>query len=201
MVVLSDVPASNAQIATTLPLGLVAVFVGATNGIGGYSLKDFAQHAPKPHVCFVGRSPDAGDRIAKDRKELSPGGEINFIKADFGLFKSVDKIYREICSKEKNINLLLLREGLHIFLAMAYYARVRSIGNLTPFIRPAKNLRRVVTVLAMGKEGPILKDEFQSGRIPFTNVRGQNVSRTDFMLEHIAQNASEASCVHEQSGL
>lgn len=111
MVSLSDVQSSNAQIATALPQGLVAVFVGATNGIGEYSLKEFARHARKPRVYFVGRSQDAADRIAGECRELNPEGEFTFIKADVSLLKSVDDVCREIKSKENTINLLFLTCG------------------------------------------------------------------------------------------
>lgn len=229
MVSLSDVQASNAQIVTALPPGLIAVFVGATNGIGEYSLKEFARHAQKPRVYFVGRSQEAGDRITKECQELSLGGEFIFIKADVSLLKSVDEVCREIKSKEKTINLLFMTcgsalahvgkyltrsltrvsmlmlaidtsEGLHMFMALVYYGRTRFIVNLLPQIRKAENLRRVVTVLAAGNEGPIFKDDFQSRNIPFRNVRGHNVSMTDFMLEHIAQSAPEVSFVHDYPG-
>ncbi|KAJ5675076.1 Short-chain dehydrogenase/reductase SDR [Penicillium maclennaniae] len=207
--------ASNAQIAATLPPGLVAVFVGATNGIGEYPLKESSRHAQKLRVYFVGRSQGAGDHIAKECQELSPRGEFIFIKADVSLLKTVDEVCREIYSKEKTINLLFLtcgpalayavlamdtREGLQIFMALPYYAHARFIVKLLPFIRLAKNLRRVVTVFAAGNEGPILKDDFQSRKIPFGNVRGHNVSMTDFMLVHIAQGAAKVGFVHDYRG-
>jgi hypothetical protein len=43
MVSLTAVQASNSCIASSLPLGLVAIFVGATSGIGEYTLKQFAK--------------------------------------------------------------------------------------------------------------------------------------------------------------
>ncbi len=111
MVSLSDVQSSNAQIATALPAGLVAVFIGATNGIGEYSLKEFARHARKPRVYFVGRSQEAGDRITKECRELNPEAELTFIQADVSLLKAVDDVCRKIKSKEKTINLLFLTCG------------------------------------------------------------------------------------------
>ena len=111
MVSLSDVQSSNAQIATALPSGLVAVFVGGTSGIGEYSLKEFARHARKPRVYFVGRSQEAGDRIARECRELNAEGEFIFIKADVSLLKAVDDVCREIKRKEKTINLLFLTCG------------------------------------------------------------------------------------------
>ncbi|KAK4031965.1 hydrogenase/reductase-like protein [Parachaetomium inaequale] len=211
MVSLSDVQSSNAQIATTLPPGLVAVFIGATNGIGEYSLKEFARHARKPRVYFVGRSQEAGDRITGECRELNPEAEFTFIQADVSLLKTVDDVCREIKGKEKTINLLFLTcgsalahfdtsEGLHIFMALAYYARTRFIVNLLPLLRQAPSLRRVVTVLAAGHEGPIHTKDFQSRNIPFRGVRGHTVSMTDMMLEHIAQRAPEVSFVHDYPG-
>lgn len=112
MVTLSDVQASNAQIPTALPSGLVAVFVGATNGIGESTLMEFASHARQPRVYFVGRSQEAGDRIAAECRQLNPDGEFTFIKADLSLMRNVDDVCREIESKENVINLLFLSCGV-----------------------------------------------------------------------------------------
>lgn len=112
MVTLSDVQASNAQIPTALPSGLVAVFVGATNGIGESTLMEFARHARQARVYLVGRSQDAGDRISAECRQLNPGGEFTFIKADLSLMRNVDDVCREIESKENVINLLFLSCGV-----------------------------------------------------------------------------------------
>lgn len=85
-------------------------------------------------------------------------------------------------------------------MALAYYARTRFIVNLLPLLRQAPSLRRVVTVLAAGHEGPIHTNDFQSRNIPFTNVRGHSISMTDMMLEHVAQEAPEVSFVHDYPG-
>lgn len=111
MVTLTDVQASNAQIPTALPQGLVAVFVGATNGIGEYAMKEFARYARQPRVYFVGRSQEAGDRIAAECRQVNSEGEFFFIKADVSLLENVDDVCRKIASKEKCINLLFLTCG------------------------------------------------------------------------------------------
>jgi hypothetical protein len=85
-------------------------------------------------------------------------------------------------------------------MALAYYARTRFILNLLPLLRQAPSLRRVVTVLAAGHEGPIDADDFQSRNVPLRNVRGHNVSMTDLMLEHMATLAPEVSFVHDYPG-
>jgi short-subunit dehydrogenase len=111
MVSLSEVQASNALIASSLPSGLVGVFVGATSGIGETTLRQFAKYTTSPRCYFVGRSQDAGDRIAVECKELNPNGKYNFIKADISLIRTVDKVCQDIISQEKSINVLVLSQG------------------------------------------------------------------------------------------
>lgn len=111
MVSLRDVQSSNSRIAAALPPRLVAVFVGATNGIGETTLKQFARHAQQPRVYFIGRSQEAGDRIASECNALNSEGEYIFIKADTSLIRTVDDICLDIKSKEKSVNLLFLSTG------------------------------------------------------------------------------------------
>ena len=111
MVSLSDVQSSNSRIASALPPGLVAVFVGATSGIGETTLKQFAKHTRQSRIYFVGRSQEAGDRIAAECKALNSEGEYIFIKADISLIRTVDNVCRDIKSKETAVNLLFLSTG------------------------------------------------------------------------------------------
>ena len=111
MVSLTDVQSSNSRIASSLPPGLVAVFVGATSGIGETSLKQFAKYTTRPRVYFVGRSQEAGDRIKGECQALNPEGEYIFIKADTSLIRNVDSVCKDIKSKEKAVNLLFLSTG------------------------------------------------------------------------------------------
>lgn len=112
MVSLSAVQLSNSLISTTLPPNLVALFVGATSGIGESTLKQFAKHAVKPRIYFIGRSQDAGDRITLELTAINPGGNYNFIKADVSLIRKVDDVCQEIKAKEKALNVLFLSQGL-----------------------------------------------------------------------------------------
>lgn len=113
MVLLPEVESSNIQISTSLPRDLVAVFVGATNGIGETTLRQFARftNGLRPKVIFVGRAQDAGDRIAKECKALSPDGEFTFMKADVGLIKGVDEVCGRIQKSVGTINLLFMSQG------------------------------------------------------------------------------------------
>jgi NADP-dependent 3-hydroxy acid dehydrogenase YdfG len=111
MVTLSATEASNLKISSDLPAGLVAVFVGATSGIGEYALKAFAKQAKSPKVYFVGRSQDAANRITAECRELNPAGQYIFIKSDVSLLKNVDTVCQQILAKEDSINLLFQTQG------------------------------------------------------------------------------------------
>ncbi|KAJ6188547.1 hypothetical protein N7519_003455 [Penicillium mononematosum] len=211
MVSLPDVQSSNAQIANTLPAGLVAVFVGATNGIGEAALKEFARSTRSPHAYFIGRSQEAAARITAECRQLNPEGEFTFIKADVSLIRNVDSVCRELQSKERTINILFLScgticfgedtsEGLHVMAATGYYARTRFIINLLPNLKQATGLRRVVSVLAGGHEGPIDVTDFQGKTMSMLKIRGHIVSMTDMALEILAEQAPEVTFINDYPG-
>lgn len=114
MVSLDAMRASNAHIPTFLPPGLVAVFAGATSGIGEATLKEFVRHAViavRPKVFFLGRGQASGDRITKELKTLNSEGQYTFVACDLSLMRNVDEACRQIKEKETTINLLFLTIG------------------------------------------------------------------------------------------
>lgn len=111
MVVLEKVQNSIAQVAQTYPAGLVAVFAGATAGIGETSLREFARHTPKPRIYIIGRSKDACDRLDRDLKSVNPKGQYTFIRSDISLLRNVDDVCRQIREKESAINVLFMSQG------------------------------------------------------------------------------------------
>lgn len=111
MVALDKVQQSNAQIGTTYPAGLVAVFAGATAGIGETSLREFARHTSKPRIYIVGRSQEACDRLDADLKNVNPEGQYTFIRSDVSLLRNVDDVCRQIRDKESAINVLFMSQG------------------------------------------------------------------------------------------
>jgi NAD(P)-dependent dehydrogenase (short-subunit alcohol dehydrogenase family) len=195
MVALPTVRTSNALLSTKVP-GLVAVFVGATSGIGECSLKAFAKHTRKPRTYFIGRSQEAGDRIRAECQAINPQGEFIFMKVDTSLIRNVDKACAEIKAKENTINILflstgtfartstfdpILMEGLRLSLAdvyvateeglltaisLAYYSRTRFITNLLTLLQSAPSLRRVVSVFCGTKEGPLDPNDFGCKNAP-----------------------------------
>ncbi|KAI0116238.1 hydrogenase/reductase-like protein [Hypoxylon sp. NC0597] len=211
MVSLNAIRDSNSRIAAELPAGLVAVFVGATSGIGETSLKQFVKCAIKPRIYFIGRSETAAERIKNELRSLNRDGEYTFLKYDTSLLLNVDQACRDIRDKESTINLLFIstgtlvtgtqtQEGLHLFAALTYYSRIRFIVNLLPLIQAASSLRRVVTVFAGTKEGPIFPNDFAGYTLGFGSGRGHFTSMITLALENIAREAPEVSFVHDYPG-
>lgn len=210
MVRLNLIQASNASI-SSITFPLVAVFVGATSGIGEATLKQFARYAVKPRVYFVGRSQEAADRIIVECKIVNKNGEYNFIKADTSLIKEVDAVCQEIQEKEDEINLLFLsvgalkfgmktEEGLHYPIALAYHGRTRFTLNLLPQLENAKGLRRVVSVFTGTKEGPIDFRDIQGFKTTPMKGRGHASSMVTLSMEAIASKAPTVSFIHDFPG-
>ncbi|KAI0490026.1 NAD(P)-binding protein [Xylaria cf. heliscus] len=212
MVSLTTVRSSNALISSTLPNGLVALFVGGTSGVGEAALKKFAQYSVRPRAYFVGRSQEAADRIVAECQALNPAGRYIFRKADVSLIRVVDEVCEEIKAQEQAINLLFLScgvssmdrsktaEGIHLLAALNYYARIRFIDNLLPLIRSAPGFRRVVSVGGGGYESEVDTTDIPALRVPLDKIRGHLTSVVTLGLEAIAPTAPEVSFVHDYPG-
>ncbi|KAL0572605.1 hypothetical protein V5O48_009358 [Marasmius crinis-equi] len=212
MVNLEQIHFSNASISSSLPSGLIAVFVGATSGIGEYSLKAFAKHARRPKIYFVGRSEEAATRIVEECNKLNKGGEYVFIKSDVSLIRNVDKVCEEIKQKEKQVDLLFqsqgtlnikkqTEEGLPVAYALSYASRFRFTQNLLPLLRETTSLKRVVTVFAGTKEGSIDESDWLSqNKASMGAAAAHMVSILTLSLEILAKEAPDLSFVHSYPG-
>lgn len=107
---LTQVQASNATI-SSLPPGLVAVFVGATSGIGEAALKEFVKNAKKPKCYLVGRSEQAANRIIGECKSINSDAHVVFMQADVSLIREVDRLCEDIKGMEDTVNILFLSAG------------------------------------------------------------------------------------------
>ncbi|THW69377.1 hypothetical protein D6D19_08419 [Aureobasidium pullulans] len=203
MVALETIRASNSRIASTLPSGLVAIFVGATNGVGEATVRQFAKYASAPRVYLIGRSQDAGTRIVNECRALNAKGEFTFISEDTSLMRNVDEICETIKQKEKSVNLLFLTigtlqtgkttvEGLHYPAAIAVHARNRFINNLLPLINNATSLRRVIS---------IQMDDFQGWHMKLMANRDHAASITTLSLESHHKDNPKVSFVHNFPGV
>ncbi|KLJ07874.1 hypothetical protein EMPG_16656 [Blastomyces silverae] len=212
MVSLTEVKSSNSLIPSTLTPGLVAVFVGATSGIGESTLKAFAKYAKQPRAYFVGRSRDAADRIVAECEALNPEGEYIFIQADISLIRVVDDVCEQIKAKESALNMLVLSAGvplldrsetsekLHALPALIYYSRMRFITNMLPLLQCGASLRRVVTVAGGTHEGLLDPTDFPALRLPLKELRGHLASLVTLGLEAVSRIAPDVSFIHCHPG-
>lgn len=228
MVSLEDIRAHNAQVSSSFPPGLVALFVGATSGIGAATLKAFAKNTRSPRAYFVGRSQEAADQIVAECKTLNPEGEYIFIPADVSLIRVVDEVCAQIKAKETQLNLLCLSqgvasfdrigmvlhqsfnivvdrvpetpEGIHLLTALAHYSRARFITQLLPLVQRASSIRRVLTVGAAGLEGAMDTSDFPALRVPFEKIRPHIASLLTLALEAMARKAPGVSFIHDYPG-
>ncbi|KAH7126320.1 hypothetical protein B0J13DRAFT_627912 [Dactylonectria estremocensis] len=211
MVAFPTVQKANLLARSTLPGGLVAVFAGATAGIGEAALKAFTKHTLQPKIYFIGRSQDAGDRILRELKVLNPEGTYLFVKADMSLLKNVDDVCTDIKKKENAINVLFMSqgtlrfgvdtaEGLPLITAVSLYSRTRLTINLLDHLRKASSVRRVVTVMAGTKEGPIFADDIPGRNVPLRGARGHLCTTLTLSLDALSRKAPEVSFIHNFPG-
>ncbi|KAJ3993243.1 hypothetical protein F5050DRAFT_1578038 [Lentinula boryana] len=199
MVSLSEIYTSNALITSSLPPRLVSVFVGGTSGIGESTLKAFVSYAVQPKVYIVGRNNASAERIIGECRFLGPEGhvgeaEVIFLQADLSSMKTVEGV--------------LTPEGLHAFLATAYYDRILIIHLLAPLLLSATDshpgLARVVSVACGCDEGIIEPSDFSALRIPSNALRGHIGTLTTLTLEALATNIgpdNSVTFIHANPGL
>ncbi|KAK5174384.1 uncharacterized protein LTR77_001464 [Saxophila tyrrhenica] len=162
MVRLETARAANDRLVSKHPL--VAVFVGATTGIGEYSLRCLAETASKAtqgrglRIYLVGRNATAADKILGDCRKLCPEGEFQFVKGgNLALMQDVDAACEDIEKRESakpgaRVDTLVqsqavlklegpreeTKEGLDSSMSLLYYSRVRFITKLLPLLRASK---------------------------------------------------------------
>jgi hypothetical protein len=109
MVAIKDVRASNAAFKASRP-SVVAVFVGATSGIGLSTLEKLAA-ASDATLYVLGRSKASATPLLDNLAKINPEARVNFIETEIGLIKNVDKACEEIAAKEKKIDILFMSPG------------------------------------------------------------------------------------------
>lgn len=208
MVDLTTIRAANAN----LPSHLTAVFVGGTSGIGLYTLLALARHSSNPNIYIIGRSQTAANSIFADLKTINKTGTYTFIPSDVSLMKNVDTVCAQIKEKEKFINILCLSQGtlstgqetiedMHATASLILHSRMRFTLNLLPLLEAAPTLRRVVSIFAATKEGPITATELQMRTLknPLA-ARGQAASAVTLLMEVAQRRAPSVSFVHTYPG-
>jgi hypothetical protein len=85
--------------------------------------------------------------------------------------------------------------------ALAVHSRTRFIVNLLPLLQKATALRRVVSVFAATKEGPINTTDFQGWKLPLMAQRGHASSIVTLSLETLSKKAPDVSFIHNFPGV
>lgn len=109
MIVLEAIHKSNTRI-SELPEGLVALFLGATSGIGQSTLLQFSKYAVRPRVYIVARRASATSEILTELRAENPGGTYTIIEKDVSL----------VCETNEVVEFVKARENPRISFVHAY---------------------------------------------------------------------------------
>ncbi|KAE8447392.1 hypothetical protein EG329_010806 [Mollisiaceae sp. DMI_Dod_QoI] len=193
--------------------GLVAVFVGATSGIGMGTLKQFAKYARAPKVYILGRSKAAATPLLNEIKASNPQGTFEFIETEISLMKNVDLACDQIKANEKKVDILFLSpgylsfdsrvesvEGMDIPHALRYYTRLRFVYDLMPLLLESPN-PRVVSILAGGQETAIdINDLEVRNDFSFMKAAKNGTTQTTLAFEELAKSYPSISFIHKYPG-
>jgi NAD(P)-dependent dehydrogenase (short-subunit alcohol dehydrogenase family) len=177
MVTISEARNLNASFSPAYPLP-VAVFLGGTSGIGEAMAKLFARLTKgNAHIIIIGRNKTAADNIIASFPTPPEGGQAihEFVHCDATLMKNIDATTKDLLARLPKINFLILspgylsargrdetEEGIDKSMALRYYTRFKFIRDLMPLLRKAKDAKedaKVLSVLAAGQNGKIIRDD------------------------------------------
>jgi NAD(P)-dependent dehydrogenase (short-subunit alcohol dehydrogenase family) len=209
---LNNVRLSNKSL-QALPPGLVAVFAGATAGIGLGTLRQLAKYANGPRVYIIGRSEEKASHIIDKLKKINPMGTFIFIGGQLSLIKDVDRMCQQIEKYESHIDILCMSpgylsfkgrqdtsEGLETDLVLQYYSRQRLVTNLLPLLLKSAS-PRVLSVLAAGSEGAIDKEDLEvHNKYSFVKATLGAATMTTLMFEELAKKHPTVSFIHVNPG-
>lgn len=206
--------AANQAFAARRVANPVAVFVGATSGIGEAVMKKFTKYTVSPKIYFVGRNQTAGSRILAELKELNQTATVTFIQtSDISLLNNANAVAAEIKAKESHLNLLVMSQGQMTFqgrdetsegldrkLSTHYYSRALLTTAFLPLLQEASNDvlgSRVISVFSPGSEGPVLEDDFElKTGFSLSQAAKQAASFNSFMMETLSQKYPNVGFLH-----
>lgn len=81
-----------------------------------------------------------------------------------------------------------------------HFSRARFIQQLLPELQAATSLKRVVSVFAATKEGPLFADDLNGTKVPVIKARGHAASLVTAGMLRLAQQAPDVSFVHTFPG-
>lgn len=89
----------------------VALFVGATSGIGLGVLREFTRQAVNPRIYFVARNANTAAVTADELRRLNTGAKVEIIEKNVSLIKDAAKVAEIVKAKESSLDLLFMSVG------------------------------------------------------------------------------------------
>ena len=112
MVNIKTIRQSNARFANEQQTGLVAVFAGATSGIGANTLAKMVQELRRSTFYVLGRSAARFASLREKLENLNPSCRIVFIQAEVSLVADTDAACKQITAAESKVDFLYMSAGL-----------------------------------------------------------------------------------------
>ncbi|KAK5999696.1 hypothetical protein QM012_005102 [Aureobasidium pullulans] len=214
MVKLTTVTAANAALIKKQPL--TAVFVGATNGIGEFTVRELCKthghNGPGLRIVIVGRNEKVAQQIITECRSVCSSVDFHFVQGgDISLLHSVDEACDQLrtvleTTKTSGIDMLVMtqgkvefgpridtKEGLDKSMSLLYYSRMRFITNLLPSLLCSTLPlgARVISIYAGGMEtmGTLHSSDLsldQPKHYSFGNCRTHSVAMKTMSFEDLA---------------
>ncbi|KAI0180527.1 hypothetical protein GGR52DRAFT_248193 [Hypoxylon sp. FL1284] len=170
MVSKAAILAANEGFARQSHSGCVAVFAGATNGIGEYTLSRMVTLLEGSTLYVLGRSfANISQRVRENA--AARNNKIVFVEAQVSRIADVDSACDMIIEKESKVDYLCMSqggfpwggasytdEGLEVCFSLSYYSRLRIVSKLLPLLRRASR-PCVLSILSGSKENTVDEDD------------------------------------------
>ena len=199
-----------------LPERLVALFLGATSGIGRSALIQFATYAVRPRIYIVARRASATTGLLEELREKNRGGTYTVIEKDVSLICETSDVVDFVKTRETKLDLLFASvgfisfsgrhetaEGLEPSMTTRYYSRLHAAQGLLPLLNAAAS-PRVVSILAGGHEAKMNEEDLdlrKPGNYSIVGAAVHSATMLTLAYEHLARENPRISFVHAYPGV
>lgn len=212
---LSQITAANADISpSTVPR--VAVFTGATAGIGRAALTNLVSRGHPMRVYVLGRTPSRHAPFLASLRAANPSAELIFLEGQLSLLADTARLAAEIARRETAVDALFLcagflplddrrdtEEGVDAAMALAFYSRVLLTRLLMPLLRGAPS-PRVVSILGAGLEkAGVDVDDFERRKPGSWSIKTLGwlpATYTTLAMDRIAREEPKVVVIHNHPG-
>ena len=217
MVSYKDVKSANSLVKGKAPS--VAVFVGATSGIGSLTLEALVATGDDLKIYLIGRKNAQEQMLARidALQAINPKANIIWTEGEVSLLSEVKRICEFIASHEPGIDLLFLSagyapfgprqetaEGLEVAQSLEVYSRILFILQLLPLLNKA-TAPRVVSVLGGGMETANIDlldlDLKRPGNFSGVKAQGHYPTMQTALLEKVAVENPDVTFIHSWPGV